>query len=282
MIISTQSYGWFQIATATGRAWPGDADWAMGEAAAAGLTGWEPILGSASEARLHGELARRHGLVMPSFYMGGALHDADAAQATIAVMREIAAAAADEGARLAVVNPNPIAWGEAQDKTDDQLLRQAASLTELATALAGLGVTLCYHTHDAEMRAAAREFHHMLLATDASLVRLCLDPHWVWRGAGDSSVALMDIIQLYGVRTEVVHVRQSRGGIWTQAVGVGDLDYDAIVAALANCGVRPHLVIENAIEAGTLDSLTPRDAHAKSLDHVLRVFAPLLSSNDHP
>ena len=281
MIISTQSYGWFQIATAAGRAWPEAADWAMAEAVAAGLTGWEPILGSVADARLHAGLARQHGLAMPSFYMGGALHEPEAAKATIAGMREIAAAAADAGVRLAVVNPNPIAWGEARDKTDEQLRFQAGCLTELATALAGLGVMLCYHTHDAEMRAAAREFHHMLLATDPALVRLCLDPHWIWRGAGDSAVALADIIQLYGARTEVVHIRQSQGGVWAQAFGAGDLDYGAIVVALAACGAHPQLVIENAIEAGTPDVLTPREAHRASLDHVLRVFAPLLSPNDH-
>lgn len=280
MIISTQSYGWFQIATAAGRAWPEAADWATAEAAAAGLTGWEPILASAGDARLHAGLARKHGLAMPSFYMGGALHEAETARATIAAMREIAAAAADEGAQLAVVNPNPIAWGQVQDKTDDQLRFQAGCLTELADTLKGLGVTLCYHTHDAEMRAAAREFHHMLLATDPALVRLCLDPHWIWRGAGDSAVALMDIIRLYGVRTEVVHIRQSHGGVWAQAVGAGDLDYAAIVAALVAHGARPQLVIENALEAGTPSVLAPREAHEQSLAHVLRVFAPLLSP-DH-
>lgn len=194
-------------------------------------------------------------------------------------MREIAAAAADAGARLAVVNPNPIAWGESHDKTDAQLRFQGACLTELASALAGLGVTLCYHTHDAEMRAAAREFHHMLLATDPALVRLCLDPHWIWRGAGNSSVALADIIHLYGARTEVMHIRQSHGGIWAQAVGPGDLDYDAIVAAFVAKGARPHLVIENALEAGTPDVLTPREGHRQSVDYVRAAFAPLLSSN---
>jgi inosose dehydratase len=125
------------------------------------------------------------------------------------------------------------------------------------------------------MRAAAREFHHMLLATDPGLVRLCLDPHWIWRGAGNSRIALLDIIGLYGHRVEVVHVRQSRDGIWAQAVGEGDLDYPAIVALLKAKGVRPHLVIENAIEAGTPDTLSPVEAHRQSVAYVERVFAPL-------
>jgi inosose dehydratase len=258
------------------------ADWAMAEAVAAGLTGWEPILGSAREAHLHAGLARQHGLEMPTFYMGGALHAPEAARATLAVMRDTAQAAAQAGGRRAVVNPNPIAWGQALDKTDDQLRFQAGCLTDLATSLADLGVTLCYHTHDAEMRAAAREFHHMLLATDPDLVRLCLDPHWIWRGAGNSALALMDIISLYGARTEVIHIRQSQGGVWAQAVGAGDLDYAAIVAALVARGAHPQLVIENATEAGTPDDLSPQAAHRQSLYFVQRVFAPLLSPSLQP
>lgn len=275
MIISTQSYGWSQLARALGHDWPAGVDWAMAEAVAAGLTGWEPILATPDDARHHAGLARRHGLQMPSVYMGGALHDRDVAPGTIDTMRATAAVAAAAGARLAVVNPNPIAWGGSADKSDDQLRHQADRLTELARALATEGLALCYHTHDAEMRAAAREFHHMLLATDPAEVHLCLDPHWIWRGAGNSAVALQDIIGLYGARTRVVHIRQSHGGIWDQAVGEGDLDYGAIVAALAAHGVSPHLVIENATEAGTPDILTPREAHARSLGHVARVFAPL-------
>jgi len=45
---------------------------------------------------------------------------------------------------------------------------------------------------DAELRQGGREFHHMLTATNPDDVKLCLDAHWIYRGCGDSQVAVFD------------------------------------------------------------------------------------------
>jgi hypothetical protein len=165
----------------------------------AGIPGWEPSFQDVSEVGPLAELLKRYGLRMRSFYVGGEMHTA-AADQTIARMLTIARAAVQAGAEVAVVNPNPIQWGAAENKTDAQLEAQAQALDTLGREFRALGLTLAYHTHDAEMRASAREFHHMLLATDPAHVSLCLDTHWIYRGAENSQVALRDITRLYGAR----------------------------------------------------------------------------------
>ena len=137
------------------------------------------------------------------------------------------------------------------------------------------GLTLAYHNHDAEMRKSAREFHHMMLGTDAKNVSLCLDSHWVFRGSGDSQVCLFDIVKLYADRVVELHLRQSQRGVWTEAFGPGDIDYARLVKMLLERKVRPHVVLEQAVEAKSAKTLGPVEAHAKGVAYTAKVFADL-------
>lgn len=276
--IGTQAYGWSQIAQRDGRDWSSAQEWAMNQAQRAGVANWEPLLDDPTQVDPIAEAAQSRGMGMHSIYMGGNLHDADVAPRTIDIMVRTARAAARHGTRLAVVNPNPIDWSGKDDKSDSQLAHQADRLSELAGEIHEAGLTLCYHTHDAEMRQGAREFHHMLLATDPGLVKLCLDPHWIYRGAGNSQLALLDIIKLYGNRIAEIHIRQSRDGIWDETVGAGDLDYARLVAAVVAAGVNPFLVIEHALETGTPNRLDNVEAHRRSRAFIEDVFAPLAAN----
>ncbi|MCW8983980.1 MAG: LSm family protein, partial [Thermoanaerobaculales bacterium] len=65
---------------------------------------------------------------------------------------------------------------------------------------------------------------HMMLGTDPANVTLCLDAHWIYRGAGNSAVALFDVVKLYGRRVTELHLRQSKANIWTEALSEGDID----------------------------------------------------------
>jgi len=56
--------------------------------------------------------------------------------------------------------------GGSENKTDAQLLTQSTALNQVAGELSKLGITLAYHNHDSELREGAREFHHVLTATD--------------------------------------------------------------------------------------------------------------------
>jgi inosose dehydratase len=132
---------------------------------------------------------------------------------------------------------------------------------------------LAYHNHEAELRNAAREFHHMMLGTDPCLVTLCLDAHWIYRGAGNSAVALFDVLKLYGPRVTELHLRQSIKTVWSETLGEGDIDYPALAKHLLQIGVKPHLVLEQAPEKGTPETMDAVESHRRSLEYARRVFA---------
>ncbi|MCJ7673530.1 MAG: hypothetical protein MUO33_00075, partial [Sedimentisphaerales bacterium] len=118
-----------------------------------------------------------------------------------------------------------------------------------------------------------REFHHMMVGTDPACVTLCLDAHWIYRGAGNSAVALFDVLKLYGSRVTELHLRQSKDNIWTETFGDGDIDYPALAKYLLDIGVRPHLVLEQAVEAGSPKTVDPVEAIRGSSQYARRIFA---------
>ncbi|MCB1128969.1 MAG: TIM barrel protein, partial [Verrucomicrobiae bacterium] len=213
---------------------------------------------------------------MRSLYVNSSLHEAEQAEKSIQEILAIAKAARAVGTRIIVTNPNPIQWGGEQNKTDAQLQTQARALNSLGEQLADLDLKLAYHNHDIELRNAAREFHHMMVGTDPRVVHLCLDAHWVYRGSGNSAVALFDIVELYGKRVVELHVRQSHEGVWSEVFTArDDIDYARLVAALVRHGVRPLVVLEQAPEKGTPKTLTAVEAIRRSAIEARRVFAPL-------
>jgi len=243
--------------------------------AASGLNGIEPSFDSVEDIERLRPLLDKHGLEMRSFYANSELHEAAQAGQSMAKVVALAAQAKRLGASLVVTNPSPIAWGGTQNKTDAQLVVQRNALNELGAKLKTFGMTLSYHNHDMEMREAAREFHHMMVGTNPKLVTLCLDSHWIYRGAGNSSVALFDIVKLYGNRITELHIRQSNNHIWSETFGPGDIDYERLTQALVRLDLRPHLVLEQAVENGTPNTLNTVQALAQSTAYARRVFKTL-------
>ncbi|MEK7996392.1 MAG: sugar phosphate isomerase/epimerase, partial [Planctomycetota bacterium] len=250
-----------------------DLDKGLGEVAASGMDGYEPLAGNPQEIDRLGPLLKKHGLEMRSLYVNSVLHERDKAEASIEAVLAIARKAKEIGTEIIVTNPSPIRWGGPENKTDEQLKVQAESLQKLALKLQGMGLVLAYHNHDIELRNAAREFHHMMVGTYPDYVTLCLDAHWIYRGAGNSQVALFDVLKLYGPRITELHLRQSKDGIWTEAFGDGDIDYEAVAKHLREISVRPHLVLEQAVEAGSPKTMPPVEAFQKSSQYAREVFA---------
>ncbi len=273
---AVQQYTWYSYTNREGFAWMQDLDASFGRLAAAGLRRYEPSFDAAEQVKPVAEAMQRHGIAANSMYVGATLHEAAQAEAAIEAAVAIARAARPLGIRTVVSNPSPIRWGGPENKTDAQLAVQAEALDRLGRALRAEGMTLAYHNHDPEMRAAAREFHHMMLGTDPENVRLCLDAHWIYRGAENSQTALFDIVRHYGPRIVEVHIRQSQGGVWSEVFGEGDLDYPRLAAALAEQGLRPNLVLEQAVEAGTPSTRTAEQALQQSMAAALEAFRPLV------
>ena len=270
--LATQAYPWFTFYSREKRDFFKDLDASLAEVAKAGFDGFEPFLNSPADAKNLAPKLKKAGLQMRSAYRGAKLHDADA-MGVIRVAVAAAEAGTKAGLKILVVNPDPLGGG--QDKTDEQLTRQAANLDALGRELKKVGVTLAYHNHDAEMRRSAREFHHMMNGTDPENVSLCLDSHWVFRGAGDSQVALFDVVKLYAKRVVELHLRQSSKGVWTEAFGPGDIDHERLVKMLAAHKLHPHLVLEQAVEGRSPSTMKAVEAHAKGAAYARKVLGPL-------
>lgn len=271
--VATNTYPWGTFDRRTERNSPLHSDDLLGRIHKSGIEGYEPILNSPSELKGLKEKLSDHQLQMRSFYVNSTLHDSSKAEKSIDGVIEIATAARSLGAKIVVTNPSPIRWGGSENKTDDQLRIQAKAINQLGENLHDLGMQLAYHNHDAELRAGAREFHHMLTATNPDYVKLCLDAHWVYRGCGDSEVAVFDALQHYHERVVELHLRQSSRGVWGEVFSLkGDIDYHRLINFLFDNGIRPHMVLEQAVEDNSPNSLTATKAHfigAKNLKTIL-------------
>lgn len=58
-----------------------------------------------------------------------------------------------------------------------------------------INLLLRNHSHDAEMRNAAREFHHTMIGTQAQNVSLCLDAQWIYRRAATVTQARFSVCE---------------------------------------------------------------------------------------
>jgi inosose dehydratase len=271
--VATNTYPWGTFASRDGGTFVPHSDEALAAIASAGCAGYEPIINDVEEFEGLGARLRAHGLDMRSVYVNSSLHEESAAVASIEHVLAIVQRAVEIGTRIVVTNPSPIRWGGPENKTDLQIRSQAVALDRLGRELRGIGMTLAYHNHDAELRLGAREFHHMLTATDPANVKFCLDAHWVFRGCGDSQVALFDALEHYGDRIVELHLRQSRGGVWTEVFSAdGDVDYTRLSAWLQRHDLRPRLTLEQAVENGSPKTVDAVAAHRQGLAVVKDVF----------
>lgn len=277
MHFSCNSYSWLTFYARSGKEWMADPESCMREYATSGLHGYEPGVTSVEEVHALGPLLKKYALEMRSVYVGTTLHEAGTAQQSIDSAVKIAMAAKALGTKIIVTNPSPIQWGTPEDKDDVALATQAANLEKLGSLLKAQGMTLAYHNHDMELRQGAREFHHMLSSTDPRFVSFCLDVHWVYRGTGNSQVALFDILRLYGKRIVELHLRQSANNIWLEVFGTGDINYNKLVTELVRLRLKPHLVLEQCLEEKSPNTTDVVTAHREGLKYAAQLFAPLQS-----
>ena len=272
--VATNTYPWGTFAKRDGLAFPLQTDESLADIASSGITGYEPAIGRVEEFEGLGARLKAHGLEMRSLYVGSSLHDESQNTQNIESVLRIARGAVEIGCKVIVTNPSPLKQGVQDGKSDAQLITQAQALDRLGEELRRLGLTLAYHNHDVELRHGAREYHHMLTATNPEHVKFCLDAHWVFRGCGNSQVALFDALEQYGSRIVELHLRQSSGGVWTEVfTGKGDIDYDRLASWLQKHNLKPHLVLEQAVEKGTSHTMDAVNAHKQSLEGVEKTFA---------
>jgi inosose dehydratase len=206
------------------------------------------------------EFAGKYDILVPIVYTGGAMHDSDAAERSIANAVALAALSAD----AINMNPDPIG----RPKTGAELATQADALNRLGRALKQNSRRLFVHHHVPEMADGAREWRSILKLTDPDTVRLCVDTHWAYRGGQD----WMAIVREAGTRLASLHVRNSGGGVWSESFGPGDLDYRELAAYLRESGLDPYVVVELAYEERTSRTRTLGEDLRISRDYAQRLF----------
>lgn len=269
MFVATNVYGWTQLAKEEGRDF--DRAGAMTQAKAAGYDGWEDFVRAPADVEVVAAAAKAAGIAMRSAYVPGNYITDEAARAATDNTLAVAEKLRGIGIKHLVINPDPLP--DKGLKTDAQLAVQGRAIDALGAALRAAGSVLQFHSHAPEMAASAREFHHMLAGTDPANVRLCLDVHWVYRGASDSHIALDDVIRLYGGRVDEVHLRQSVGGLWKETLGAGDLDLARIAAMVGARADKPLIVVELAYEPGMARALDAVEANRQAVADARDKFA---------
>lgn len=274
--IACNSYNWLTFYRRSGGVWGKKPDEDFMEFSKTGIEAYEPGLSGLEEARQLVPVLKKYGIAMPSVYVNSILHQKDKATESIGAILKIADELKSFGTKIIVTNPSPIKWGSNDLKTDEELVTQAKSMEELGRQLKKRGMTLAYHTHDIELKAGAREFHHILLNTSPEFVSFCFDVHWIYRGSSNSQVAVFDVLKLYGTRVVELHLRQSKGEIWSETFGEGDIDYSRLASELRRLKLRPHLVIEQCIEEKSPNTMNVVEAHIRDLEQVKKIFKPIL------
>jgi inosose dehydratase len=270
--ISCNAYNWLTFYKREGKVWAENWDDCIAEFAKTGIKAFEPGLTTIEDAKLLIKALKKYNIAMPSVYVNSVLHKNEEAGKSITEILALADLVKAYGTKIIVTNPTPIKWGGPEIKTDAELSVQAKSLDQLGAKLAQKGLVLAYHTHEVELRAGAREFHHMLQNTKPENMSFCMDVHWVFRGSNDSQLAVFDVLKMYGKRIVELHLRQSIAGIWSETFGSGDIDYEKFANQLRKMNLKPHLVIEQCIEAASSNTITVIEAHKLDLKAVKGIF----------
>lgn len=202
------------------------------------------------------DLLHANGLRMPSVYVGGVMHEAEAAAKSTELALEIAAVCKPFGCTGVVNNPSPKPKGE--EKTDAELALQGELLNKLGGSLKDAGFELRIHNHTPEMVSGAREFRSTLRTTDPKKVAICLDLDWVRQGDQDPYALLREA----GRRVTEIHVRNAKDKLWLETFEDGDVDYRRVVTEMRGQRQTPLIVVElawrdnTAITRGLQENLT--------------------------
>jgi inosose dehydratase len=106
---------------------------------------------------------------------------------------------------------------------------------------------LALHHHTPELPDNAREWHHLLQHTNPNRVYCCVDVHWAYRGGQD----VVTFIRETGDRLLILHLRNSKHGVWMEDFGPGDVDYQKVAGYLREIKFNGYLVVELAYEENT-------------------------------
>ncbi|MHB1036874.1 MAG: sugar phosphate isomerase/epimerase family protein [Pirellulales bacterium] len=186
-----------------------------------------------------GELARKHRLPVLGTSFDGAMWDRARHQAVLEDAELIIARLAKLGGRTLGTSVG----AAPKRKTAEQLDAQTELLRKIMALCQTHGVVLNLHNHTYEVV----DDMHDLKGTLARIpdVKLGPDLNWLVRGGVDP----VKFIRQYGKQIVFLHLRdQKADGRWSEAMGEGVTDHEAIGKALREVGFQGDAVIELAHE----------------------------------
>lgn len=212
------------------------------------------------------EALKATGLDMPTMYAGSTLHEAAAAEKSVANIVAVAEVTKPAGLKWIVTNPNP--KPRQARKTDEELALQCRYLDTLGSELRQRDVGLMVHHHTPELVDDAREWRYQLQHTDPKLVACCVDVDWAVRGGQQPLPFLREV----GDRLVSLHVRSSKNGVWLEDFGDGDIDYQQVADYLKEIKFRGFLVVELAYEKGTQITRSLEESLRLSRQRAIEIF----------
>ncbi len=266
---AVQLYVWTLDRRGKGIDFWGDLDNVLAEVKASGakrIEGFLDWFSTEEKAERVKKLLAKHDLQIVGAYANGVMHKEGEAAQTIERICQWSKLAEQCGMEFVDVNPNPLP--EHKQKSDEELDTQAEMLNKLGQKLAAMDLDLVIHQHDPAIRHKAREHRHNMKNTDPRWVNFCLDVDWVYRG-GEDPVAM---VKEMGSRIKAMHLRSSRGGVWMQTFGPGDVDYDAIAEHLKQNGYDGWLILELAYERKTKVTRPVKENVREGLVYMKSVF----------
>jgi inosose dehydratase len=211
-------------------------------------------------------ILRSQGLLMPSLYVGGSMHERDGADRAIAATLEFGKLCVPFGCKAIVTDPDP-KRGDAS-KTDAELGVQGDSLNRMGRALAQHGFELRVHHHTPQLAENAREWRNILHHTDPEYVQICVDVDWAYEGGFEPIPFLREV----GNRLREIHVRSARNKLWLEDLEDSDIDYGKVAKYLRDEGLSPLIVVELAYHPNTIVTRPLKEDLRLSRVYAERIF----------
>lgn len=152
-------------------------------------------------------------------------------------------------------------------KTGPELDAQARLLLEIRSICEDHGIVANLHNHTYEVENNLYDLKGTLERIPD--FKLGPDLNWLIRAGVDP----VEFIQVYGKQIVYLHIRdQYPDGTWTEFVGQGTTDFEAIAAALDEAGFSGQAAIELAFPEGFKPANTMVENWRKSREFVLQTF----------
>ena len=155
-------------------------------------------------------------------------------------------------------------FGDNPYTTEEQWLAYAEYLDEVGAQARAAGQRLFVHNHDVEFTQTfgdQRVYDILMANTDPRNVFFQLDLYWVTDGGFDP----IDVIEQYGNRIQLFHVKDAAEDGSIEIVGEGTIDFPSIFAAAG--GSTRYFVVEHDPRFGD-PTFDPFEAAEKGFDYL--------------